>query len=145
MRDSILQRDVHDIDLATNLLPNPTIKALKLRNIKTIPTGLKLRSILVLNQKSFEITTLRHDVKCNGRHAKVEFTNIWQAAASRRDFTSNALYADKHGHIYDYFGGIADLKSRRLNFIGNAEHRRKLSTYVKSISFSCKNMCRRFV
>ncbi len=125
-RDSILQRDVHDIDLATNLLPNQTIKALKLRNIKTIPTGLKHGTITaVLNQRSFEITTLRHDVKCDGRHAKVEFTNNWQADASRRDFTFNALYADKHGHIYDYFGGIEDLKARRLNFIGNAEDRIK--------------------
>ncbi|WP_341822578.1 CCA tRNA nucleotidyltransferase [Wolbachia endosymbiont (group A) of Clivina fossor] len=124
VRDSILQRDVHDIDLATNLLPNQTIKALKLRNIKTIPTGLKHGTITaVLNQRSFEITTLRHDVKCDGRHAKVEFTNNWQADASRRDFTFNALYADKHGHIYDYFGGIEDLKARRLNFIGNAEDR----------------------
>ncbi|WP_265015551.1 CCA tRNA nucleotidyltransferase [Wolbachia endosymbiont (group A) of Anoplius nigerrimus] len=126
VRDSILQRDVHDIDLATNLLPNQTIKALKLRNIKTIPTGLKHGTItVVLNQRSFEITTLRHDVKCDGRHAKVEFTNNWQADASRRDFTFNALYADKHGHIYDYFGGIEDLKARRLNFIGNAEDRIK--------------------
>ncbi|BEP32438.1 MAG: CCA tRNA nucleotidyltransferase [Wolbachia endosymbiont of Drosophila biauraria] len=126
VRDSILQRDVHDIDLATNLLPNQTIKALKLRNIKTIPTGLKHGTITaILNQRSFEITTLRHDVKCDGRHAKVEFTNNWQADASRRDFTFNALYADKHGHIYDYFGGIEDLKARRLNFIGNAEDRIK--------------------
>ncbi|WP_338406784.1 MULTISPECIES: CCA tRNA nucleotidyltransferase [unclassified Wolbachia] len=126
VRDSILQRDVHDIDLATNLLPNQTIKALKLCNIKTIPTGLKHGTITaVLNQRSFEITTLRHDVKCDGRHAKVEFTNNWQADASRRDFTFNALYADKHGHIYDYFGGIEDLKARRLNFIGNAEDRIK--------------------
>ncbi|MDE5065651.1 CCA tRNA nucleotidyltransferase [Wolbachia endosymbiont of Drosophila malagassya] len=126
VRDSILQRDVHDIDLATNLLPNQTIKALKLRNIKTVPTGLKHGTITaVLNQRSFEITTLRHDVKCDGRHAKVEFTNNWQADASRRDFTFNALYADKHGHIYDYFGGIEDLKARRLNFIGNAEDRIK--------------------
>ncbi|WP_265025481.1 CCA tRNA nucleotidyltransferase [Wolbachia endosymbiont (group A) of Bibio marci] len=126
VRDSILQRDVHDIDLATNLPPNQTIKALKLRNIKTIPTGLKHGTITaVLNQRSFEITTLRHDVKCDGRHAKVEFTNNWQADASRRDFTFNALYADKHGHIYDYFGGIEDLKARRLNFIGNAEDRIK--------------------
>ncbi|WP_341812457.1 CCA tRNA nucleotidyltransferase [Wolbachia endosymbiont (group A) of Conops quadrifasciatus] len=124
VRDSILQCDVHDIDLATNLLPNQTIKALKLRNIKTIPTGLKHGTITaILNQRSFEITTLRHDVKCDGRHAKVEFTNNWQADASRRDFTFNALYADKHGHIYDYFGGIEDLKARRLNFIGNAEDR----------------------
>ncbi|WP_353288545.1 CCA tRNA nucleotidyltransferase [Wolbachia endosymbiont (group A) of Pogonocherus hispidulus] len=124
VRDSILQRDVHDIDLATNLLPDQVMKALKLRNIKTIPTGLKHGTITaVLNQRSFEITTLRHDVKCDGRHAKVEFTNNWQADASRRDFTFNALYADKHGHIYDYFGGIEDLKARRLNFIGNAEDR----------------------
>ncbi len=124
VRDSILQRDVHDIDLATNLLPDQAIKALKLRNIKTIPTGLKHGTITaILNQRSFEITTLRHDVKCDGRHAKVEFTNDWQADASRRDFTFNALYADKHGHIYDYFGGTQDLKARRLNFIGNAEDR----------------------
>ncbi|MFP3015389.1 MAG: CCA tRNA nucleotidyltransferase [Wolbachia sp.] len=126
VRDSILQRDVCDIDLATNLLPDQAIKALKLRNIKTIPTGLKHGTITaILNQRSFEITTLRHDVKCDGRHAKVEFTNNWQTDASRRDFTFNALYADKHGHIYDYFGGIQDLKAQRLNFIGNAEDRIK--------------------
>lgn len=126
VRDSILQRDIHDIDLATNLLPDQAIKALKLRNIKTIPTGLKHGTITaILNQRSFEITTLRHDVKCDGRHARVEFTNNWQTDASRRDFTFNALYADKHGHIYDYFGGIQDLKAQRLNFIGNAEDRIK--------------------
>ncbi|UPA54675.1 CCA tRNA nucleotidyltransferase [Wolbachia pipientis] len=126
VRDSILQRDIHDIDLATNLLPNQAIEALKLRNIKTIPTGLKHGTITaILNQRSFEITTLRHDVKCDGRHAKVEFTNNWQTDASRRDFTFNALYANKHGHIYDYFGGIEDLKARRLSFIGNAEDRIK--------------------
>ncbi|UVW83748.1 CCA tRNA nucleotidyltransferase [Wolbachia endosymbiont of Aedes albopictus] len=126
VRDSILQRDIHDIDLATNLLPDQAIKALKLRNIKTIPTGLKHGTITaILNQRSFEITTLRHDVKCDGRHARVEFTNNWQTDASRRDFTFNALYADKHGHIYDYFGGTQDLKAQRLNFIGNAEDRIK--------------------
>ncbi|NEV49216.1 CCA tRNA nucleotidyltransferase [Wolbachia pipientis] len=126
VRDSILQREIHDIDLATNLLPDQVMKALKLRNIKTIPTGLKHGTITaILNQRSFEITTLRHDVKCDGRHAKVEFTNNWQADASRRDFTFNALYADKHGHIYDYFGGTQDLKAQRLNFIGNAEDRIK--------------------
>ncbi|WP_353278023.1 CCA tRNA nucleotidyltransferase [Wolbachia endosymbiont (group B) of Longitarsus flavicornis] len=126
VRDSILQREIHDIDLATNLLPNQAVKALKLRNIKTIPTGLKHGTITaILNKRSFEITTLRHDVKCDGRHAKVEFTNDWQADASRRDFTFNALYADKYGHIYDYFGGIQDLKARKLNFIGNAEDRIK--------------------
>ncbi|WP_341807772.1 CCA tRNA nucleotidyltransferase [Wolbachia endosymbiont (group E) of Neria commutata] len=126
VRDSILKRDVHDIDLATNLLPDQVIEALKLCNIKTIPTGLKHGTITaIFNQSSFEITTLRHDVKCDGRHAKVEFTDNWQVDASRRDFTFNALYADRHGNIYDYFGGVNDLEARKLNFIGNAEDRIK--------------------
>lgn len=126
VRDAILERKVHDIDLATNLLPDQVIKALKLNNIKTIPTGLKHGTVTaILNKRSFEITTLRHDVKCDGRHAKVEFTDDWQVDASRRDFTFNALYADKYGKIYDYFGGIEDLKARRLNFIGSAEDRIK--------------------
>lgn len=126
VRDSILKGNVHDIDLATNLLPGQTIKALELYGIKTIPTGLKHGTVTaVLNQKSFEITTLRYDVKSDGRHAEVEFTDNWQADASRRDFTFNALYADRHGHIYDYFHGLKDLETRRLNFIGNAEDRIK--------------------
>ncbi|WP_168464056.1 CCA tRNA nucleotidyltransferase [Wolbachia endosymbiont of Ctenocephalides felis wCfeT] len=124
VRDSILQRDVHDIDLATNLLPKKVIKALESCNIKTIPTGLKHGTVTaILNNRSFEITTLRHDVQCDGRHAEVEFTDDWKADASRRDFTFNALYADRHGQIYDYFGGVQDLKAQRLNFIGNSEDR----------------------
>lgn len=126
VRDAILERKIHDIDLATNLPPDQVIEALKLSGIKTIPTGLKHGTITaVLNKRSFEITTLRYDVKCDGRHAEVKFTDDWQADASRRDFTFNALYADKHGKIYDYFGGIEDLKARRLNFIGSAEDRIK--------------------
>ncbi|WCR53941.1 MAG: CCA-adding enzyme [Wolbachia endosymbiont of Ctenocephalides orientis wCori] len=126
VRDAILERKVHDIDLATNLPPDQVIGALKLNNIKTIPTGLKHGTVTAIsNKRTFEITTLRHDVKCDGRHAEVKFTDDWQADASRRDFTFNALYADKYGKIYDYFGGIEDLEARRLNFIGNAEDRIK--------------------
>ncbi|MDN5248269.1 MAG: CCA tRNA nucleotidyltransferase [Wolbachia endosymbiont of Tyrophagus putrescentiae] len=124
VRDSILKRNVHDIDFATNLLPSQVTEALERYNIKSIPTGLKHGTITaVLNHRSFEITTLRRDVKCDGRHAEVRFTDSWKEDASRRDFTFNALYADKYGNIYDYFCGIKDLEARRLNFIGNAEDR----------------------
>ncbi|WP_333023621.1 CCA tRNA nucleotidyltransferase [Wolbachia endosymbiont of Pentidionis agamae] len=126
IRDTLLQREVHDIDLATNLLPNRIIDALKLDHITAVPTGIKHGTVTaVLDGKSFEITTLRQDIKCDGRHAEVNFTDDWQTDASRRDFTFNALYADKHGNIYDYFHGIEDLKNRQLNFIGNAEDRIK--------------------
>ncbi len=126
VRDYVLQKSVHDIDLATNLLPEQVISALKVSNLRVIPTGLKHGTVTaILNGKSFEITTLRHDVRCDGRHAEIEFTNNWQSDASRRDFTFNALYADKYGNIYDYFEGLEDLKQRRLNFIGDPESRIK--------------------
>ncbi|MDG7056420.1 MAG: CCA tRNA nucleotidyltransferase [Wolbachia endosymbiont of Meromenopon meropis] len=126
VRDSILQHNTHDIDFATNLLPHQVIEALKFYNIKILPIGLKHGTIIaMINKRSFEITTLRYDTRCNGRYAKVEFTNHWQVDALRRDFTFNALYADKNYHIYDYFDGIKDLKEGRLNFIGNAEDRVK--------------------
>ncbi|XGA08842.1 MAG: CCA tRNA nucleotidyltransferase [Wolbachia endosymbiont of Xenopsylla cheopis] len=126
VRDSILEREVHDIDLATNLLPEQVIAALEASNITVIPTGLKHGTVTaVLNQQPFEITTLRHDIRCDGRHAEIEFTNSWQADASRRDFTFNALYADKYGNIYDYFDGLEDLRQRKLSFIGSPEARIK--------------------
>src|SRR5204863_9629417 len=43
----------------------------------------------------------------------------WQEDAARRDFTINALYADPYsGELTDYFGGLDDLQSRTVRFIG---------------------------
>lgn len=44
------------------------------------------------DKENFEITTLRIDVVCDGRHAEVEFTTDWFLDASRRDLTVNAMF-----------------------------------------------------
>ena len=41
-----------------------------------------------------ELTTLRKDIKTDGRHAEVEYTDDWQEDSNRRDFTINAIYLD---------------------------------------------------
>ena len=71
----------------------------------------------------FEVTTLRRDVETFGRHATVEFTNDWAADAARRDLTMNALFCAPDGRLYDPFGGLADLKARRVRFVGDARTR----------------------
>ena len=43
-------------------------------------------------QENFEVTTLRIDVRTDGRHADVEFTKDWQLDANRRDLTINAMF-----------------------------------------------------
>ncbi len=126
VRDSLLSKTVQDIDVATPLTPEKVMAALKIAGIKVIPTGFKHGTVsVVFKGRTFEITTLRHDVKTFGRHAKVAFHDDWEADAARRDFTINALYLSPDGTLYDYFGGEKDLKDGLVRFIGQAEKRIK--------------------
>ncbi len=124
VRDLLLEKEAHDIDLATNLPPMQVMQILQENNIKCVATGLKHGTITaIINSEPIEITTLRRDLKCDGRHAVTEFTDDWQEDAARRDFTFNALYCDISNKIYDYFGGKKDLENRRLRFVGDTEKR----------------------
>ncbi len=121
VRDELLQIPVNDIDFATRLRPDEVIARLEKARIKAVPTGIAHGTITaVADGQPAEITTLRADVSTDGRRATVEFSDDWQADAARRDFTINALYADPvSGEIFDYFGGLDDIRARRVRFIGD--------------------------
>ncbi|MCG8506772.1 MAG: CCA tRNA nucleotidyltransferase, partial [Sphingomonadales bacterium] len=124
VRNTLLGEPVTDIDIATRLEPDAVIARLEAAEIKAVPTGLKHGTVTAVAEgHAIEVTTLRHDVETDGRHAKVAFTDDWQADAARRDFTFNALYAAPDGTLYDYFGGLDDLKAGHVRFIGDAEAR----------------------
>jgi poly(A) polymerase len=125
VRDTLLGLPVTDVDLATMLLPNVVADRLEAARIKAVPTGLDHGTITaVADGKNYEITTLRRDVATDGRRATVVFATDWREDAARRDFTINALYADPDtGEIFDYFGGLEDLKNGTLRFIGDANQR----------------------
>ncbi len=119
VRDTLLARPVADIDLATPSPPEAVTAALERAGLRALPTGLAHGTVTALvHGRSFEITTLRSDVETDGRHATVAFTTSWQADASRRDFTLNALSLAREGWVHDYFGGIADLIAGRIRFVG---------------------------
>jgi poly(A) polymerase len=124
VRKAILGENIDDIDLATSLLPDEVKKRLLRNGIKVIDTGFSHGTVTaILNEKKFEITTLRKDIYTDGRHAKVNFTIDWKEDALRRDFTINAIYADIEGRIFDPLNGISDLQNGKINFIGDAEER----------------------
>lgn len=118
-----------EVDMATDLPPKEVMARLKKAKIKCVPTGIKhgtVSAILYEGDRAlvYEITTLRVDVKTDGRHAEVAFTEDWQGDAARRDFTINALYADADGTLHDPTEqGIADIKAKRVRFIGDAQAR----------------------
>ncbi|MBI3497587.1 MAG: CCA tRNA nucleotidyltransferase [Proteobacteria bacterium] len=124
VRDAILGLPQSDVDLATPDAPETVMRLLARAGIKVVPTGIAHGTVTaIIGGRSFEITTLRRDVETFGRHARVAFTDDWQADASRRDFTINALYADADGTLYDPFGGRADLVAGRVRFVGEARRR----------------------
>ena len=70
LRKLISHERVDDIDLSTNLIPNIVVEILKKNKINYYETGINYGTITaVIDKKSFEITTLRKDVKTDGRHA----------------------------------------------------------------------------
>ncbi|MDR6147447.1 poly(A) polymerase [Sphingomonas sp. SORGH_AS870] len=121
VRDSLLGQTVADIDLATPLSPETVIARVREAGFKPVPTGIAHGTITaVLPDGPVEVTTLRRDVSTDGRHAVVAFTDDWREDAARRDFTMNALYADPvTAELFDYFGGLDDLKAGRVRFIGD--------------------------
>jgi len=89
-----------------------------------VPTGIEHGTITVVAAgRPHEVTTLRDDIETDGRRAKVHFGRDWRRDAERRDFTINALYATADGGVVDLVGGLADLDSRSIRFIGEADLR----------------------
>ena len=124
VRKAISGERIDDIDLATVLEPDEVKKRLNKKDIKVIDTGISHGTVTaILNNKKFEITTLRKDISTDGRHAKVAFTLNWEEDASRRDFTINAIYADIEGRIFDPFNGISDFQNGVIKFIGIPDER----------------------
>jgi poly(A) polymerase/tRNA nucleotidyltransferase (CCA-adding enzyme) len=92
--------------------------------MKAVPTGLAHGTITaVASHRGFEVTTLRHDLETDGRHASVAWTDDWRADAARRDFTINAMSMTPDGAVFDYFGGRDDLAAGRVRFVGDAATR----------------------
>ncbi|MDB9815236.1 CCA tRNA nucleotidyltransferase [Candidatus Pelagibacter sp.] len=126
IRKVINKEVVDDIDLATNLKPNEICEALKNKDINFYETGIEHGTVTaVIDEYKYEITSLRKDVKTDGRHAKVEFSLDWKEDAARRDFSINSIYSDARGNLFDPNNGKKDLEEGLIHFIGDVEIRIK--------------------
>ncbi len=131
VRNTLLGVPVGDIDIATDALPDRVIDLSQEAGLKPVATGLEHGTVTVVADGiPHEVTTFRKDVQTDGRRAVVAFSDSLIEDAQRRDFTMNALYADRAGRIMDPVGGLADLKKRQFRFIGDA-HQRIREDYLR--------------
>ncbi len=126
IRDFLMNREIADIDSATDLEPNEVLQLLKEHKIEYDDYAIRYGSIIAYpNNKKIQITSLREDINQLGRHTSVLFTKDWKKDAARRDFTFNALYLGEDSKLYDYYNGQEDLQAKVIKFIGEIEDRIK--------------------
>jgi len=135
VRNALLGVSVGDIDISTDARPDRVIALAAAAGLRAVPTGIAHGTVTVLHSDTpFEITTFRRDVETDGRHAVVAFANTLEEDAERRDFTMNALYADRQGTVRDPVGGLSDLAARHFRFIGDPEARIR-EDYLRILRF----------
>ena len=135
VRNELLGAPVSDIDIATDAIPNQVIRLAEQAGLKPVPTGIAYGTVTVVsNGIPHEVTTFRKDVETFGRRALIAFSSEVADDARRRDFTMNALYAERNGTVIDPLGGYSDLRSRRVRFIENADLRIR-EDYLRILRF----------
>lgn len=136
VRNAVIETEASDVDITTDALPDEVMALADTAGLRAVPTGIAHGTVTIIaDGRPFEITTLRRDVETHGRHATVAFGTSLAEDAARRDFTMNALYATAKGEVLDPLGeGLADLRARRLRFIGDP-HARIREDYLRILRF----------
>lgn len=127
VRDEILGRASHDLDFATDALPDETRRLLA----AALPTavygvGEKFGTIgAVFGDTKVEITTFRGEAYQKGsRKPEVRYGLTLAEDLARRDFTINAIAEDAAtGELIDPFGGRLDLDVGLIRAVGNPDER----------------------
>ncbi len=122
VRDALLGIETLDWDVATSARPEQVQKLFK----RTIPVGIQFGTVGVLDADGVlhEVTTFRHDVETDGRHAVVKFGASLEEDLARRDFTINAIAVHAETlELRDPFDGRADLERRVVRCVGDAQLR----------------------
>ena len=122
VRDALLGIETLDWDIATSALPEQVQKLFR----RTIPVGIQFGTVGVLDRDGVlhEVTTFRHDVETDGRHAVVRYGASLEEDLARRDFTMNAIavHAERL-EVRDPFDGRGDLEKRIVRCVGEASER----------------------
>ena len=122
VRDMILNKDIHDIDIASAARPDEIKKIFP----DSYDRGKNFGVVAVkVGGFEFEVATFRQDVGvADHRHPEKVLFSSAEEDAKRRDFTINGLFYDPiKEEIIDFVEGLTDIKRKQIKFIGEAETR----------------------
>ncbi len=122
VRDALLDRPAHDVDVATNALPEEVKTVFQ----KTVDIGIQHGTVLVIVPAGpVEVTTYRTDGEYTDhrRPQNVHFVRSLKEDLQRRDFTMNAIAMRRDGSFVDYYDGRQDIEKHLIRAVGEAQKR----------------------
>ncbi len=142
VRDLLLGGHPKDFDVATDAKPEE-IKRI-FRGARIIGRRFQIVHVRI-GREIIEVTTFRgHHDEARSEDGMLLRDNVYgtiETDAVRRDFTVNALYYNaKDFAVYDYTGGLEDLKRRQLRIIGDPVTRYKEDPVrmLRAVRFAAK-------
>lgn len=122
VRDYLLGRPIHDVDIATSATPEEVKKIFP----STVDVGIEHGTILVLyNGNGYEITTFRSESNYVDyrRPETVTFIRSLEEDLKRRDFTMNAIAMNSKGELIDPFCGQQAIENKIIETVGDPGER----------------------
>lgn len=150
VRDLLLGLTPKDFDVATDATPEE-VRAL-FRRSRLVGRRFRIAHVRY-GRELIEVSTFRRavaeeaDERAHSDAGMILRDNVYgtlEEDAFRRDFTINALYYDpQRGEILDFTGGLDDLESGHLRFIGDARTRMREDPVraIRAIRFQAKLDC----
>jgi tRNA nucleotidyltransferase/poly(A) polymerase len=120
VRDFVRNVTPRDIDFATNAEPAELIFIFDIEKIEYDADGIQHGTIkAVFGDNKVDVTSIVYKMKIQNDHVKIDRNTSWKIDAENRDLTVNALSVDFDGTLYDYVGGIDDIKNQVVRFCPN--------------------------
>lgn len=140
VRDIILGKEPHDVDIATNMDMDDVADLFKSFDIGSS----KDFGIVAVPYKgfTFEIAHYREEFgSSDARHPdEVRDVDSFEKDSARRDITINSLGLDVDGTIIDYQGGLNDIKNGLVRAVGDPDERIKEDALrvIRALRFAAK-------
>jgi len=140
VRDIILGKEPHDVDIATNMDMDKVADLFKSFDIgRSKDFGIVA---VPYNGYTFEIAHYREEFgTSDARHPdEVRDVDSFEKDSARRDITINSLGLDVNGTVIDYQGGLQDLKDGMIRAVGDPDERIKEDALriIRAVRFAAK-------
>lgn len=118
VRDFVRGKTPRDIDFATDADPSELIYIFNLEDIEHDDWGIGHGTIkAVFGDDKIDVTSIAYKLELKDGKVRIIRGQDWEQDAQGRDLSINSMSIDKDGTLYDYTGGLEDVKNQTVRML----------------------------